>query len=79
MLRVKARRLEKGWNQTQLGYYSGLTASEISKIETGRLVPYPRQVERLAGALDVEGESLLEEVEPLLPFDGSSDDDRRSS
>ena len=53
MLRVKAERLRRNWTQTDLGYHARITPAEISRIETGRLRPYPGQAERLARVLDI--------------------------
>jgi ribosome-binding protein aMBF1 (putative translation factor) len=41
-----------------------LSASDVSRIETGRLKPYATQAERLAHALGVSVEQLLAEVAP---------------
>jgi transcriptional regulator with XRE-family HTH domain len=62
VLRVKAERLRRRWTQTQLGARAGLSASEISKIETGRAQPYPRQLQRLARALKTNAGELLSRV-----------------
>jgi transcriptional regulator with XRE-family HTH domain len=62
-LRIKIERLRRKWTQTDLGARSGLSASDISRIETGRLRPYPGQAARLAKALKVAPEDLLEHVE----------------
>jgi putative transcriptional regulator len=62
-LRIKVERLKKNWTQTELGARSGLSASEISRIETGRFLPYPRQAGRLAKALKLQPEELLQPVD----------------
>ena len=62
-LRIKVERLRRKWTQTELGARSGLAASEISKIETGRSRPYPRQAMRLAKALKLTPEDLLTVVD----------------
>jgi transcriptional regulator with XRE-family HTH domain len=62
MLRVKHERLLRGWTQTVLAYHAGMSAAEISRIESGRLRPYPGQVERLSVALGVPAKALLEEA-----------------
>ncbi len=62
MLRVRAERLRRRWRQEDLAYWSRLSAAEISRIETGRLRPYPSQVERLARALEIDPATLLDEV-----------------
>ena len=63
MMRIKAERLARHWTQTDLAARAGLSASDISRIETGRMQPYPRQVRRIARALRLEPEQLLE---PML-------------
>jgi len=63
MLRIKVERLRRKWTQTQLGARAGLSASDVSKIESGRQRPYPRQTLRLARALKVPAERLLESAE----------------
>jgi transcriptional regulator with XRE-family HTH domain len=60
MLNLKAGRLRRGWTQTDLAYFARMTAAEISRIETGRLRPYPRQAERLARVLGLPPEQLVE-------------------
>jgi transcriptional regulator with XRE-family HTH domain len=62
MLRVKYERLKRNWNQTTLAFHSGLSVPEVSRIETGRLRPYPGQLARLADTLGVTGDALLQEV-----------------
>ena len=62
MLRLKAERLRRGWTQTDLGYHARITPAETSRIETGRLRPYPNQAERLASVLDLAPADLLMEV-----------------
>jgi len=55
-------RLQRGWTQTDLAYHSRVSASEISKIETGRLVPSRTQRKRLADVLGIpRGEVLAED------------------
>jgi transcriptional regulator with XRE-family HTH domain len=53
MLRLKAERLRRGWTQVDLSYHARVSPAEISRIETGRLRPYPSQVERIAHVLGV--------------------------
>lgn len=60
MLRLKAERLRRGWTQTDLAYHARMTAAEISRIETGRLRPYPGQADRLSCVLGLRLEDLLE-------------------
>lgn len=60
MLRIKAERLRRGWTQTELGYHARLASADVSRIESGRLVPYPAQAARLARVLGMNENELLE-------------------
>jgi XRE family transcriptional regulator, regulator of sulfur utilization len=63
-LRIRAERQRRGWSQTVLGARAGMATSEVSRIETGRLRPYPNQLRRLAKALDVPADELLKPAAP---------------
>ena len=41
------------WSQSKLAAMSGVHATTISQIESGRLKPYPAQLAKLAAALGV--------------------------
>jgi transcriptional regulator with XRE-family HTH domain len=60
VLRIRAERLRRRWSQQELGYRAGIQATDISRIETGRLIPYPSQAERLARVLDLSPDDLLQ-------------------
>jgi ribosome-binding protein aMBF1 (putative translation factor) len=62
VLRIAKERRRRGWTQTQLAAKARLSTSDVSRIETGRMRPYPVQAERLARALNLRVESLLDEV-----------------
>ena len=62
MTRLKYARLMKEWSLDKLGQEAGLGGSDLSKIERGRLVPYPPQLARLSKALGIPAERLMEEV-----------------
>lgn len=62
MTRLKFARLMKEWSLDRLGQEAGLGGSDLSKIERGRLLPYPPQLDRLSKALGIPAERLLEEV-----------------
>jgi transcriptional regulator with XRE-family HTH domain len=51
---IRAERRRRGWRLDDLAHYSRLSASEISKLETGRLRPSKGQLERLARALGLD-------------------------
>ena len=52
-MKIREERMRHGWTQIDLAYHSRVSASEISKIECGRLKPSPSQIERIARALGV--------------------------
>jgi transcriptional regulator with XRE-family HTH domain len=65
MLRLKAERLKRGLSQTRLAAMAGIHPATLSRIETGRMYPYPGWRKRLAEALGwpVErADELFEEV-----------------
>ncbi len=66
ILRVKAERLKRGWTQTELAYFARMSSAEVSRIESGRMVPYPGHAKRLARVLGLQSSELLEEVELSL-------------
>jgi len=51
-------RRKKGWSQSELGRRAGVHPASISQIESGRLNPYPIQLEKIADALEVDAEKL---------------------
>jgi len=63
--KLKWQRLHRGWRQADLAYRSRLSVGDISKIETGRMRPYPSQVSRLAKALELSPDELLDEVDEV--------------
>jgi ribosome-binding protein aMBF1 (putative translation factor) len=63
MLRIRFERLKRGWTLQTLGFHAQIQATDISKIERGLLKPYPGQAQRLAEALGVRREELLDQVE----------------
>ncbi len=59
---LKSERVKRGWSQQQLGVLAGVEASDVSRIETGRMRPYPSQAERLAKVMGVRAEELQAEA-----------------
>ena len=58
-------RKELGWRIETLSRFSGISAAEISRIESGRLKATPRPVEKLTAAIkDVTGWRIPSEVLP---------------
>lgn len=64
MLRMRSERGRLGLTQGELAKKAGVSKAAISNIETGHLIPWPKQAERIAAALGWEGETsaLFEEV-----------------
>jgi transcriptional regulator with XRE-family HTH domain len=62
IMSIKEERTQRGWTQIDLSYHSRVPASEISKIECGRLKPSPGQIERIARALGVQPEQIINET-----------------
>ncbi len=60
--RMKQARRSRGWNQQTLGVYAGVSAADISRMESGRLMPYPGQAERLAKVLGLQPDQLQQPV-----------------
>ena len=62
MTRMKVRRHELGMSQTIVAAKARMSPSDISRIETGRQVPYPGQRKRIAKALGLTPAELLDDV-----------------
>ncbi|MHB1450819.1 MAG: helix-turn-helix domain-containing protein [Coriobacteriia bacterium] len=64
MRRLKELRQDRGLSARELSRRAALDPSTLSLIETGRLTPYPVQLQRIAVALRFKGdpEALLDEV-----------------
>lgn len=62
ILRIKSERLSRGWTQTELAYFARMSSADVSRIESGRMVPYPGHAQRLARVLGLDPSELLEEV-----------------
>lgn len=58
MLRVKAERLRRGWSQLDVAYRARVQPSELSRIERGLVIPYPRQAERLSKVFGLPADTL---------------------
>ena len=52
-MRLIEERNQRGWSRAELARRAGMHPSTVSLIESGRLVPYPSQVEKLADALGI--------------------------
>lgn len=51
MKRLTLERERRGWSRAELARRAALHPADVGKYEAGRLVPYPRQLARLAEAL----------------------------
>jgi transcriptional regulator with XRE-family HTH domain len=63
---MKRLRLEKGWSLNELARKSKMANGDIGKIESGRLVPYDSQLEKIAKAFGYSANNkadLLQELE----------------
>ena len=62
MLRIRVERRRKGWRLEDLAHFARVSAADISRIETGRMKPYPSHLSRLSVALELDPTELLQEV-----------------
>jgi len=60
--KLQSERIKRGWSQQQLGVLAGVGASDVSRIETRRMVPYPSQAEKLARVLGIAANDLQSEA-----------------
>jgi len=51
MTQFKQARIDRGWSQKQLAYYSGVSIEMIRKLEHGRTNPRVSSLEKIAQAL----------------------------
>ena len=66
--KIRAFRKQRGLTQERLGALCGVSSGAISSYENGVTLPKRRAVEKIARALDVPPEKLLEEAPaPVLP------------
>jgi ribosome-binding protein aMBF1 (putative translation factor) len=63
MFRMTVERRRRGWNQQDLAYRARMSVADVSRIESGRLKPYPGQVKKLGKALGLRPVELLEPPE----------------
>ena len=63
VLRMKVERLKHGWSQSELAYFARMSPSDVSRIEKGRMAPYPVQTRKLAAALHLDPATLTERVD----------------
>lgn len=58
MNQVKSIRERRGLSRAELARRTALGPTVISQTETGRFIPYPKQLRRIAEALGVKPEEL---------------------
>lgn len=58
--RLRYWRLQRGYSQTQLSWRSEITPTQISRLERGVQSPSLDTVKKLAGALDITVDDLIE-------------------
>ena len=64
MNNLKEMRKQRGLSQLKLAHLTGIQPSEISRVENGRLIPYPSWRTRLARALGATEHELFPEEQP---------------
>jgi XRE family transcriptional regulator of biofilm formation len=60
LLRLKRRRLEKGWSLRDLERQSGISRQTLSLLERGAREPRPTSIARLAVVLSCDPKDLME-------------------
>ena len=63
--RLKLERVKRGLSQGTVGVCARIQQTRIAQIESGRLIPTPRQLARLAAVFQVPPDQLLQPVEIL--------------
>ena len=63
MNRLSEVRKKRGLSQLRLSYLTGIQPPEISRIETGRLKPYPGWVKRICRVLKCSEREIFPEDE----------------
>ena len=58
--KIRTVRIDRGWTQADLSHFSRMSTGDISRIESGRLIPTGSQLKRLADALEIPRQELLE-------------------
>ncbi len=64
MMTLTIERTKNGWSKAELARRAHMHPAQVGQIESGRFIPYPKQLRKLAAALEFEGMplDLLEEV-----------------
>ena len=70
MMLLKTERQRRGWSQAELARRAQMNPTTVSLIESRRLEPYPKQLEKLADALGLPPEEaghLMDEQKQWEP------------
>jgi transcriptional regulator with XRE-family HTH domain len=65
MFRLTVERERRGWSKSELSRRSGVGLVEISRLEAGKIYPYPGWRQKLASALDCSQDVLFEKIEEV--------------
>ncbi len=57
---IRSRRKQRGWSQAELARRTGMHPADISRIESGRLQPYPGQIRKIESALKIDPADSVE-------------------
>ena len=61
--KMKIERVKRGLSQIKLAKIAEAAAGDVSRIELGRMIPYPGQARRLAKVLALNEQELQQPVE----------------
>lgn len=62
-LRLQEEREARGWSQAELCRRTGIHPTTLSRLEGGKVYPYPGWKRRLSRALGIPGDELFQGVE----------------
>jgi len=79
VLRIELARRTRGWQQWRLGQITRIHQSFISLIEKGQGIPTPDQAARLADALGLDPEHLLDVISTTVEMPGDEEDEERQA
>jgi transcriptional regulator with XRE-family HTH domain len=60
---MKIERVKRELSQAELAQIARVALGDLSRIETGRMRPYPNQAERLSSVLGIGADELQKPVE----------------
>jgi ribosome-binding protein aMBF1 (putative translation factor) len=58
MTRMKCERIRRGWSQQILAVRTSIGVADISRIENGKLQPYPIQAQKISTVLGISLDEL---------------------